>query len=104
MALYMRTESANLKLAKFKNYYGHFYFPPNFPAIWYRDFDTSCSKCRHYVQNTEVLVVYVQRQLRSLQLSYTELRIIAGQWTISDQLCCMCDHFSEICNISCQAF
>jgi len=29
-------------------------------------------------------------------LSYTEVRVTAGQHTISNQLCCMSDCFSEI--------
>ena len=32
-------------------------------------------------------------------LSYTELRVTAGE-QISDQLCCMSDHFSEIMKYS----
>jgi len=71
--------------------------------------ETSCSKCRdfmpkHYAQNIDVMLK-VQRcpcmlKGRNVQKfrtrSYTELRTTAGQQTVSDQLCCMTDHFSKI--------
>ena len=37
--------------------------------------------------------VFIATRSKTLQ-PYTELRITAGQQTISDQLCCMSDHFS----------
>ena len=62
-------------------------------------------KCRNMLKGRNIhtcsiaeTFICVAIQNVTTWLSYTELRIIAGQQTISDPLCCMSEHFSETCN------
>ena len=55
---------------------------------------TSCSKYRHYAQ----MLVYTSRNIHTCSNSKHVIIITTGQYTISDQLFCLSDYFSEICN------
>ena len=57
-----------------------------------------CSNCRnaHIICSKVEAFIHVATQYLTMWLLYTELRVTAEQQTISDQLCCMSDHLSEI--------
>jgi len=53
-------------------------------------------KCSYILCSRAEVYIHVAIQNFTTWLSYTELRIRDGQQTISDQFCCMSDHFSKI--------
>ena len=50
-----------------------------------------------YITKVEMFI-HVAIQNFTMRVLYTELRITAGQLTISNRLCCMSNNISEICN------